>query len=186
MLHLCKLETCTYISLAAMYGLTAIDKILVAGWKHTSFLCYSMGARWFLCFLGPKLELPRSSAYSPYLRRLWPHWTEHQSHHHALETRYQLHNNTYYCTKLLTQLHAGDSDFQNCISHLRLSRMPLGKLFSAVVRYWDCISRRIQLSSYLQKCVHPMRWYEIRRRLKLSDVIVFIFMAAEQDAIDGL
>ena len=70
-LHLCKLETCTYISLAAMYGLTAIDKILVAGWKHASFLCYSMGARWFLRFLGPKLELPRSSAYSPYLRRLW-------------------------------------------------------------------------------------------------------------------
>ena len=30
-LHLSKLETCTYISLAAMYGLTAIDKILVAG-----------------------------------------------------------------------------------------------------------------------------------------------------------
>ena len=30
-LHLCKLETCTYISLAAMYGLTAIDTILVAG-----------------------------------------------------------------------------------------------------------------------------------------------------------
>ena len=30
-LHLCKLETCTYISLAAMYGLTAIDNILVAG-----------------------------------------------------------------------------------------------------------------------------------------------------------
>ena len=30
-LHLCKLETCIYISLAAMYGLTAIDKILVAG-----------------------------------------------------------------------------------------------------------------------------------------------------------
>ena len=30
-LHLCKLETCTYISLAAMYGLTAITKILVAG-----------------------------------------------------------------------------------------------------------------------------------------------------------
>ena len=30
-LHLCKLETCTYISLAAMYGLTAIDKLLVAG-----------------------------------------------------------------------------------------------------------------------------------------------------------
>ena len=30
-LHLCKLETCTYISLAAMYGLTAIDKILIAG-----------------------------------------------------------------------------------------------------------------------------------------------------------
>ena len=28
-----------------MYGLTAIDKILVAGWKHASFLCYSMGAR---------------------------------------------------------------------------------------------------------------------------------------------
>ena len=70
-LHLCKLETCTYISLAAMYGLTAIEKILVAGWKHASFLCYSMGARWFLRFLGPKLELPRSSAYSPYLRRLW-------------------------------------------------------------------------------------------------------------------
>ena len=70
MLHLCKLETCTYISLAAMYGLTAINKILVAGWKHASFLCYSMGARWFLRFLGPKLELPRSSAYSPYLRRL--------------------------------------------------------------------------------------------------------------------
>ena len=30
-----------------------------------------MGARWFLRFLGPKLELPRSSAYSPYLRCLW-------------------------------------------------------------------------------------------------------------------
>ena len=70
-LHLCKLETCTYISLAAMYGLTAIDNILVAGWKHASFLSYSMGVRWFLRFLGPKLELPRSSAYSPYLRCLW-------------------------------------------------------------------------------------------------------------------
>ena len=69
-LHLCKPETCTYISLAAMYGLTAIDNILVAGWKHASFLCYSMGVRWFLRFLGPKLELPRSSAYSPYLRCL--------------------------------------------------------------------------------------------------------------------
>ena len=69
-LHLCKLETCTYISLAAMYGLTAITKILVAGWKHASFLCYSMGACWFLRFLGPKLELPRSSAYSPYLTYL--------------------------------------------------------------------------------------------------------------------
>ena len=30
-LHLCKLETCTYISLAVIYGLTAITKILVAG-----------------------------------------------------------------------------------------------------------------------------------------------------------
>ena len=30
-LQLCKLETCTYISLAAMYGLTAIDTSLVAG-----------------------------------------------------------------------------------------------------------------------------------------------------------
>ena len=30
-LHLCKLETCTYISLAAIYGLTAMTKILVAG-----------------------------------------------------------------------------------------------------------------------------------------------------------
>ena len=30
-LHLCKLETCTYISLAAIYGLTAITKMLVAG-----------------------------------------------------------------------------------------------------------------------------------------------------------
>ena len=69
-LHLCKLEICTYISLAAIYGLTAITKILVAGWKHASFLCYSMGARWFLRFLGPKLELPSMSAYSPYLRRL--------------------------------------------------------------------------------------------------------------------
>ena len=69
-LHLFKLETCTYISLAAMYGLTAIDKILVAGWKHASFLCYSMGVRRFLRILGPKLELPRSSAYSPYLRCL--------------------------------------------------------------------------------------------------------------------
>ena len=29
-LHLCKLETCTYISLAAIYGLTAITKMLVA------------------------------------------------------------------------------------------------------------------------------------------------------------
>ena len=70
-LHLCKLEICTYISLAAIYGLTAITKILVAGWKHASFLCYSMGARWFLRFLGPKLELPSMSAYSPYLRCLW-------------------------------------------------------------------------------------------------------------------
>ena len=70
-LHLCKLEICTYISLAAIYGLTAITKILVAGWKHASFLCYSMGARWFLRFLGPKLELPSMSAYSPSLRRLW-------------------------------------------------------------------------------------------------------------------
>ena len=61
-LHLCKLEICTYISLAAIYGLTAITKILVAGWKHDSFLCYSMGARWFLRFLGPKLELPSMSA----------------------------------------------------------------------------------------------------------------------------
>ena len=57
-LHLCKLETYTYISLATIYGLTAITKILVAWWKHTSFLCYSMGARWFLRILGPKLELP--------------------------------------------------------------------------------------------------------------------------------
>ena len=69
-LHFCKLEICTYISLAAIYGLTAITKILVAGWKHASFLCYSMGARWFLRFLGPKLELLSMSAYSPYLRRL--------------------------------------------------------------------------------------------------------------------
>ena len=30
-LLLCKLETCTYISLAAMYGLTAINISLVAG-----------------------------------------------------------------------------------------------------------------------------------------------------------
>ena len=30
-----------------------------------------MGARWFLRILGPKLELPSMSAYSPYLRRLW-------------------------------------------------------------------------------------------------------------------
>ena len=75
-LHLCKLETCTYISLAAIYGLTAITKILVAGWKYARFLCYSMGARWFLRFLGPKLELPSMSAYSPYLRCLWccPRW----------------------------------------------------------------------------------------------------------------
>ena len=43
-LHLCKLETCTYISLAAIYGLTAITKMLVAGWKHASFLCYSSGS----------------------------------------------------------------------------------------------------------------------------------------------
>ena len=71
LLHLCKLEICMYISLAAIYGLTAITKILVAGWKHASFLCYSMGARWFLCFLGPKLELPSMSAYSLYLGRLW-------------------------------------------------------------------------------------------------------------------
>ena len=70
-LHLCKLETYTYISLATIYELTAITKILVAGWKHASFLCYSMGARWFLRILGPKLELPSMSAYSPYLRRLW-------------------------------------------------------------------------------------------------------------------
>ena len=71
-LHLCKLETYTYISLATIYGLTAITKILVAGWKHASFLCYSMGARWFLriLFRWPKLELPSMSAYSPYLRRL--------------------------------------------------------------------------------------------------------------------
>ena len=69
-LHLCKLEICTYISLAAIYGLTAITKILVAGWKYARFLCYSMGVRWFLRFLGPKLELPRMSAYSPYLRCL--------------------------------------------------------------------------------------------------------------------
>ena len=76
LLHLCKLEICTYISLAAIYGLTAITKIL-AGWKHASFLCYSMGVRWFLRFLGPKLELPRSSAYSPYLRRLCYTHTSH-------------------------------------------------------------------------------------------------------------
>ena len=43
-LHLCKLETCTYISLAAIYGLTAITKMLVAGWKHASFPCYSNGS----------------------------------------------------------------------------------------------------------------------------------------------
>ena len=30
-LHLCKLDTCTDISLAAIYGLTAITTILVAG-----------------------------------------------------------------------------------------------------------------------------------------------------------
>ena len=64
-LHLCKLETCTYISLAAIYGLTANTKMLVAGWKHASFLCYSMVARWFLRFLGPKLELPSMSANRP-------------------------------------------------------------------------------------------------------------------------
>ena len=51
---------CTYISLAAIWGLTAINKSLVAGWKHASCLCYSMGARWFLRLLGPKLELPSS------------------------------------------------------------------------------------------------------------------------------
>ena len=43
-LHLCKLETCTYISLAAIYGLMAITQILVSGWKYARFLCYSMGA----------------------------------------------------------------------------------------------------------------------------------------------
>ena len=84
-LHLYKLETCTYISLTAMYGLTAIDKILVAGWKHASFLCYSMGERWFLRILGPKLELPRSSAYSPYLKCLWfKQTTDHNESRAAL------------------------------------------------------------------------------------------------------
>ena len=78
-LHLCKLETCIYISLAAIYGLTAITKILVAGWKYARFLCYSMGAHWFLRILGPKLELPRSSAYSPYLRCLWSTLTDRHS-----------------------------------------------------------------------------------------------------------
>ena len=47
----CKLKPCTYNSFAAICGLTAIDTILVAGWKHASCLC----ARRFLCFLGPKL-----------------------------------------------------------------------------------------------------------------------------------
>ena len=56
---------------AAIYWLTAINTILVAWWKHASCLCYSIGARWFLRFLGSKLELPRTSAYSPYLRCLW-------------------------------------------------------------------------------------------------------------------
>ena len=86
-LHLCKLETCTYISLAAMYGLTAIDTILVAGWKHASFLCYSMGVRWFLRFLGTKLELPRSSAYSPYLRCLWMSLIAHDKRHAMSKVR---------------------------------------------------------------------------------------------------
>ena len=56
--------------LAAIYGLTATNTNLVAGWKHASFLCYSMGARWFLRFPGPKLEFPRLSAYSPYLSKV--------------------------------------------------------------------------------------------------------------------
>ena len=30
----CRLEICTYILFAATYGITAIDTILVAGWKH--------------------------------------------------------------------------------------------------------------------------------------------------------
>ena len=30
-LDYCKIQTCTYISFAAIYGLTAIDNILVAG-----------------------------------------------------------------------------------------------------------------------------------------------------------
>ena len=55
-LHLCKLETCIYISLAAMYGLTTIDNILVAGWKHASFLCYSMGALIFT-FSGTQVRI---------------------------------------------------------------------------------------------------------------------------------
>ena len=67
-LHLCKLETYLHFTRSNIW---AIDNNLVAGWKHASFLCYSMGARWFLRFLGPKLELPRSSTYSPYLRCLW-------------------------------------------------------------------------------------------------------------------
>ena len=46
----CKIETCIYISVA-------IDTILVAGQKHASYF------QWVRAdFLGPKLQLPRSSA----------------------------------------------------------------------------------------------------------------------------
>ena len=55
-LHLCKQETCTYISLAAIYGLSAINTILVAGWKHASFLCYSTGALIFT-FSGTQVRI---------------------------------------------------------------------------------------------------------------------------------
>ena len=33
-----------HFTTAAIYGLTAITKMLVAGWKHASFLCYSSGS----------------------------------------------------------------------------------------------------------------------------------------------
>ena len=65
-IHYCQLKTCTYNSFAAIWRLTAIDKILVAWWKHASCRV----ARRFWCFLGPKLGLLYLHFYRCYIETI--------------------------------------------------------------------------------------------------------------------
>ena len=83
----CQLNTCNYNSFATIWGLTAIDKILVAGWKHAS--CLSV--RRFWCFLRPKLGLLYLSFCRCYIEtttntRYWEvfpvDWCNCQSNYH--------------------------------------------------------------------------------------------------------